>query len=370
MIRVTTNSTLRTYKSSLLRASGSVESARSKVLTQRNFTSYAEDPAAASQAFRIRRAFARNSDYLTNTNSLISKFEAANSAAGTVKKAVEDAAQEIAKRAANDPTASGRDPLGEVLNGTAQSIVQTLNTKYGDSFLFSGSDGLTVPFSWDKDGGLLFRGVPVDAGSPDGLPAGTPPDPDAGDLSAEWAQYYADNPDFETLSRMSYESAYIDVGAGLSENSDGTLNTASAFNGALSGLNFLGFGVDGDGDPKNAASLIKRLGDIYSRCDPDTGAFDSEQDAADAERLGGKLDKALAEVGNAYVEQDSRCTYLSDNKERLTDAGNSLNEQVLSIEQVNMADAITEFLWAQYCYNSALKVGTNILSQSLIDYMG
>ena len=88
MIRVTTNSTLRNYKSSLLRASGNVDSAINKVLTQRNFTSYAEDPAAASQAFRIRRAFARNSDYLTNTNSLISKFEAANSAAGTVKKAV------------------------------------------------------------------------------------------------------------------------------------------------------------------------------------------------------------------------------------------------------------------------------------------
>ena len=48
---------------------------------------------------------------------------------------------------------------------------------------------------------------------------------------------------------------------------------------------------------------------------------------------------------------------------------NELNEQILEIEQVDMADAITEFSWAQYCYNAALKVGNSILSQSLIDYM-
>jgi flagellar hook-associated protein 3 FlgL len=47
----------------------------------------------------------------------------------------------------------------------------------------------------------------------------------------------------------------------------------------------------------------------------------------------------------------------------------TLNEQFLDIEQCDLADAITSFSWAQYCYNAALKVGNQILSQSLIDYM-
>ena len=33
------------------------------------------------------------------------------------------------------------------------------------------------------------------------------------------------------------------------------------------------------------------------------------------------------------------------------------------------AEAITQMNWSQYCYNAALRIGNQILSQSLIDYM-
>ena len=39
------------------------------------------------------------------------------------------------------------------------------------------------------------------------------------------------------------------------------------------------------------------------------------------------------------------------------------------MEQVDLAEAITDFSWEQYCYNAALKIGNQLLSQSLIDYM-
>ena len=54
---------------------------------------------------------------------------------------------------------------------------------------------------------------------------------------------------------------------------------------------------------------------------------------------------------------------------RLTDQQTNINEQVLDVEQIDLADAITQFSWNQYCYNSALKIGHQLLSQSLIDYM-
>ena len=47
-----------------------------------------------------------------------------------------------------------------------------------------------------------------------------------------------------------------------------------------------------------------------------------------------------------------------------------MNEQILDVEQIDLADAITAFSWDQFCYNSALKVGNQLLSQSLLDYMG
>ena len=42
---------------------------------------------------------------------------------------------------------------------------------------------------------------------------------------------------------------------------------------------------------------------------------------------------------------------------------------MLDLEQVDLAEAITNLSWQQYCYNSALKIGNQLLSQSLIDYM-
>ena len=39
------------------------------------------------------------------------------------------------------------------------------------------------------------------------------------------------------------------------------------------------------------------------------------------------------------------------------------------MEDADPAEAISAFSWAQYCYNSALKVGNSILSESLMDYL-
>ena len=44
------------------------------------------------------------------------------------------------------------------------------------------------------------------------------------------------------------------------------------------------------------------------------------------------------------------------------------SEQILAIEQCDLADAITSFSWAQYSYNAALKMGNSILSETQRKY--
>lgn len=370
MIRITTSGALRNYKSSLMRSSNNLASARDRVLTQRNFTSYAEDPAAATQAFQLRRSFSRTYDQLDTTKGLIKKFESAWTSVGAIKKDLADAMGRIpAIEGGTDSTAAGRQPLGEVLKSGAEAILQTMNSKYGENFIFSGSATGDNPFSWGANGEVLYRGINVDAGTPP-PPEGNPPDPATTDPTSPWGVYYIDNPDYAKLAAMNYEKAFVDVGSGLTEDQNGKLIEASAFNSSISGIDILGFGVDKDGDPQNVASMMKKLGDIYSRCDPKSGEFATAQDKSDATRLGDKLNGAVSELTNKWTELDGKSTYLNVNEERLTDSATALNEQILDIEQCNLADAITEFSWAQYCYNSALKVGNSILSQSLIDYMG
>ena len=55
--------------------------------------------------------------------------------------------------------------------------------------------------------------------------------------------------------------------------------------------------------------------------------------------------------------------------ELLEDNFYNLQEQYAALEDVDMVDSITSFIWAQYCYNAALKVGNNVLSESLMDYL-
>lgn len=348
MIRVTTNGTLRNYKSNLTRSSNTLNSTRNRVLTQRNYSSYAEDPASATQAFKLRRSFSRTNSQLNSAKTLNGKFSAACDALKSVKSDMADGQAKISALAAlNDAEASGRQPLGEVLKSSAESIVQIMNSKYSSAFMFGGADSLgDAPFQLQtaSDGStyLTYRGVKVDA--------------------AEGTNDYAQ------LKAMAGETSYVDIGSGLTE-VNGELVPSSAFNGALSGINYIGYGVDADGDPKDMASIMLKLSDIFKRCDPDSGAWASDQDREDASRLTDKLTDSISEITNQWTALDGQTSYLKTSENRLTLLADNLNEQILGVEQVDLASAITDFSWAQYCYNAALKVGNSILSQSLIDYM-
>ncbi|NCC66758.1 MAG: hypothetical protein EOM14_01000 [Clostridia bacterium] len=342
-MRITTNGTIYSYKSNLMRSYNTLNDASEKVLTQRNFNSYAEDPAAASQAFQLRRSMWRTEAQLTNSNTVTNKFDTAWSAINDISSDIgNDLASVSALSAISDGSASGRNALGQTLTSAADAVLQSMNVKYGDEFIFAGADGLNVPFSWDDDGNLLYRGLSVDASSGD---------------------------NYDALQSMAKETTYVDLGLGLSETSGGELITTSAFNSALSGIDFLGYGTDSDGDPKNIVSIMKKLGDIFSNCDTSTGEYASDEDKEIANRLTGKLETALSNLTVKQTELDVQSSSLETNTTRLESLSDTLNEQIVSIEQIDPADAITALSWAQYCYNAALKIGNSILSQSLLDYM-
>ena len=354
-------------------------------------------------------------------------------------------------RAINDPTGSGRNALGQTLLVTADSILQFMNSKYGDSFVFAGNDGLNVPFSWketfqvdengvylDKFGEKLVHSVTenITADYLNDLQANDPTmyasvmgrvqssaqtNPDGSYVTDADGNYLDKNGDILTftekhditedyvnnladettkanvkaivsqnafvikevlyrqtdiaegeeslINHFTHESAFMDVGMGLKDTEGGELVESSAFDSALCGLNFVGHSKDDDGDAQNMISIIQELGEIFSRCDNDSGAWANDEDAARATQLQLKLYDAMGDLTSATTDLSTRTSFLNTNAEQLTDASTLLNEQIVNIEDCDLADAITTFSWAQYCYNAALKVGNSVLSQSLMDYM-
>ncbi len=348
MLRTTTSGVLKSYRYNLNSSTTKLNKARDTVITGRNFNSFSDDPATAARCFQLRRSLQRTDSQYTIGQSVVSKYQVAwdtlNSVVDDVSNAVGDSALASILSGANDASGGGRTTMGEQLTQLAESIVRTMNAKYGDNFVFAGADGLNTPFVFDAETNTLtYRDLDVSKAE-----------------NMDALNYLAND-----------EKKYADLGLGITEGNDGKVIDTSAFNTALQGINFLGYGVDESdefGDPKNIVCIINRMGQILKNCD-EGGNFASGEEEAEFKRLFGKFETASASLTNKHVELDARAAFLNSNQEQLENTSYSLQEQIVGMEDVDEADAITAYSWAQYCYNAALKVGNSILSESLMDYL-
>ncbi|KAF5054832.1 hypothetical protein DSECCO2_384110 [anaerobic digester metagenome] len=124
-------------------------------------------------------------------------------------------------------------------------------------------------------------------------------------------------------------------------------------------MNALGFGQS-DGNDQN---LVNILGNI---------ADELEKDPTDSEKLDGlskQFTESSSKLADFITSIGTKSNFLELTQTRLEDNQFTLNEKIVSVENVDLAAAITDYSWAQYAYNSALKVGNSILSQSFIDFM-
>ena len=327
--RITTNGMMTKYKTNLMKSYNNLANVSEKVTTERKFNSYAESPTKAAQAFQLRRNRWNVENQIANSKQVRHKFQQA-------WDCLEDTYQEIGVKlgkysaiiADNAPDDPGRNALGEVLKGAAESAMQTMNAQYGENFVFSGADGATVPFSWGQNGEVLYRGHAVDCKTTTDI---------------KWFEDSIEN-----------EKTFVDMGMGMQE------------------------------DPVTGefieASGLNQMGQAYCECDADTGSFPNKtyadpvtgtqlSPAEWTQALRRGLENTLNDIHANYIELDTRMTFVNTNQERLESLDDSMNEQIVSIEDIDPAEAITALMWAQYSYNAALRIGTNILSQSLIDYM-
>ena len=349
MIRSTTNGTLKTYRYNLQRSSYTKNKAQETVQTQRKFNSFAEDPAAAAKAFQLRRSLLRTDSQYNVGESVKHKYEVAWSTLESVVQDVNnrksDSAFAMILQGKSDTIGSGAVALGQSMRTLATGIVQSMNCRYGENFVFAGADGLNVPFTWEGEGDdrkLCYRGIAVDTQDPKEL---------------------------EALKYMANERKNADLGFGMQEDENGNIIGSSVANVGLQGITFLGYGKDADGDPKNIVSIADRMGTLLRRCDPDSGDWASAADKEEFSRLAKKFEDAASQLTDKHTEMDTQAAFIKSNQKQLKANTGTLQEQFLSIEDVDLAEAITSYSWAQYCYNASLKVGNSILSQSLMDYM-
>ena len=407
--RITNNGMFYKYRNNLTRINSNLQKTMGQVVDGRKFDTFAENPADASRAFQLRRSFWRNNNSIETSNYLISKFETAYEAAGAVIDGDSENpgldSLDSVLRGMTDTAGSGRVAYGYELAERSDSIAMMLNSRYGDEYVFAGSDGMNAPFEWrtikvdmtdagsfasreealqaledlnanteettyvngyrvdvsravvEKNGAytieqsgsyraLYYRGVDInDAERIDTLIEGDPLVLDDGDIT------------------------FANIGLGMRRSEQDDLVATTAFKSSISGAEFVGYGVDEDGDSKNLAVLISEIGAIFTRCDSDNGEFASEEDRARLNRLSGKLSSSISRMQEQHGALSARSEYLKTNLKQLEDSNYNLNEEIADLEDVDPVEAITHMEWAMYTYQAALRIGTNLLSNTLFDYM-
>lgn len=419
--RMTTTGSLKGYRYNLQRSSYTMNKAIITTMTGRAFNSFAEDPSTAAESFHLRRAYLRTSSQYNLNESTVRKYEVAYSSMDSVEKVIDTdpeskgAAYYAIIRALNGPDASGRNALGQEISAHANDLVQFMNGRYGDNFVFSGADALNVPLTWRP------------TKNPDYDPDFDPnvPDPATGDLptaeviARKTSQYLTsdgeltndefkagrtlcyrgipvDSNDPSVLEQLDYlskgEKKYVDIGLGYDMNG-GVVESSSVYNIALQAVDFLGgYGLEtrtvtlpsrtsGNGEelseqtftfddiPRNIVSITDEIGTILQRCSPENGDFATTEDEARFNALVDAFEESSFRVKDRYTELTTQAQFLKNNQQQLKDNAYTINEQIQGIDYVDEAAAISDFIFAKYCYDTALKVGNSVLSQSLMDYM-
>lgn len=330
-MRVSTRAIMSGYNRNLNKTLNNLYSSQNRVLTQRNFNSIAEDPSSAARSFKLWREYSQNADYIENAKTTQELFDSVAASALQISKVLSEQVSEDALKAVNGATSQeARETYATTLRGMQETIVLSMNSSYGDRFLFGGASTKEAPFELNDAGELLYRGFKVD-------------DPTNKDV----------------LEGFMKETLYVDLGFGM-QKTGGTINSESVFDTAICGLDVVGYGQTDDGISKNVVTLLGQMADELEKENFDEDKFN---------KLFTQFTECKNDVADFAAEIGTDCEFLENTVTKLESNQDILNKQIISVDQVDMPAAITDYIWQEYAYNAALKVGNSLLSQSFIDFM-
>ncbi|MEG2429130.1 MAG: flagellar hook-associated protein FlgL [Oscillospiraceae bacterium] len=163
------------------------------------------------------------------------------------------------------------------------------------------------------------------------------------------------------LDKLANENMFVDLGLGL-EFKNQNLNKQSAFDMAMPGISFLGYGKDDNGNPKNMYVLLNEIATKLEKGDDEFNFDDTMKSISTFQNSQKNLITKETEIG-------AKENFIEYAQIRLKDAELTLNEKISNVEMVKPEEAITDFKMAEFTYMAALQMGSKIIQPSFLDYM-
>jgi len=175
------------------------------------------------------------------------------------------------------------------------------------------------------------------------------------------------------LGNLANESAYVDIGLGISTDSSGNIDSQSAFDRSLPGVSFLGYGTsdvtDEDGNvakdvPNNLISLMTKMAGLLK-----DGSLSNTELIKKISPYRQQYSESLDSFESHQTELGQNLGFLKDTGSYLSNLSLNLYEKDNDVEFLDPTQAIPDFYNQQNCYLACLKVGGQVLEGSLMDYL-
>lgn len=337
------------YTRDLNKSLSNLNTLSQKVDTGRKFFKGSEDPIAAVKAYRLRREYYKNEDYLTNLKEADSIFTSAESNLMGINKNLNGVYISYLKGLNGDKGMEERQIISEELKRVQESLLTTLNSTFNEKYLFSGASMEQPPFTLKPNASgkdeLYYKGVNVSIA--DNSPSASP------EAKAAYGK----------LQQLSKENMFIDIGLSLQVDSEGNVDKNSVFDLAIPGINFMRFGksnIDGVEVPNNIYDLIT---DIREELDSPNFSYDK------IVPLIKNFDTQKNDTLKEITHIGAKTNYIDFIKTRTDDNNINLNTKINDVEFIDPAEAIMDWKMQQYSYTAALQMGTKLLQPSFIDFM-
>ena len=383
-MRVTNSSYYRNFTNSINDVHGRLNKSMNKVSSGKAYEKASDNPLAYYEGKKIDNQYQDTLSKLGLITNVKNRLYQQELGARSIQNRLSEAKKKIeyVRSDSNNSDMQIVQTVRDDLLQKQQSMVNDLNAQYQNNYIFGGSDTTTPPFTLSADGRELtfshtFAGddsatkmVMTLTQQTDGTYqyefSGTKGNPPANMDSDET---------MDNIVKAMRETGYMDVGYGNISEPDTLLDTNTGGLNLITGLSAGAMNAMSDSQAKDEVisrlnnSPVALVGKAVIASDNYIGGG-SREDFSSA--LGSVMDTMTDtehSVSTVYSDLGNKYSLLESTEEKLTTIKLALTEQYKEKLGADPYEAITEMFSYQQSYNAALRVGSNMMSSSLFDFV-
>ncbi len=331
-MRVTSAMMSGSYYRNINRNMGRLNQLSEVCTTGRKFSKASQDPTNYIKETFYKKQESRISNYVSNINTVKSKFECAEGNMQEMNSILKDTGVNLLNALTGSLNDDNRNTLAEQLRDMQDNLLKTANFQFTENYIFGGSNIKTPPFSYDKaTNKLTYNGLDV-----------------------------SDPAKLADLQALAGEKVFVDIGF---VGADGAVTAENAMNISLSALNMLGYGtttVDGKTIDNN---VIVLLGDIANMLE--SASFDSKE----LQPYYDTFQKQQTTLLTSLSDIGSKTKLLENTSERLADLQISVTQSIANTSSTDYSTSIMEYKMQEIVCNVSMQLGASVIPNSLFDFL-